>query len=97
MHNDWRALQAIAVLGYPPVLFPIENEWLILGPQPRDDLVSPAGASAGSGKRSRGRNETFARARSFSTRAAALTVIADAEIGGDFAGDGRWARQVTWV
>jgi hypothetical protein len=26
-----------------------------------------------------------------------LTVIANAEIGGDLAGDGRWARQVTWV
>ena len=65
MHSDRRALQAIAVLGYPPVLFPIENEWLILGPQPRDDLVPLAGASAVSGKRSRGRNETFAWARSF--------------------------------
>jgi hypothetical protein len=40
MHSDRRALQAIAVLGYPPVLFPIENEWLILGPQPRDSRAA---------------------------------------------------------
>ena len=42
-------------------------------------------------------NLARSRADASAARAAALTVIADAEIGGDFAGDGRWARQVTWV
>jgi hypothetical protein len=50
--------------------------------QPLIESASPVGRS---------------RADASAARAAALTVIANAEIGGDFAGDGRWARQVTWV
>ena len=73
----------------------------------RDHFSTRAGPVAiDAGQRAQGKpfppyllNVNLARSRADASaaRAAVLAVIADAEIGGDFAGDGRWARQVTWA
>ncbi|WP_247385680.1 hypothetical protein, partial [Bradyrhizobium sp. 143] len=39
LRSSSSALQAIAVLGHRSALLPIGNEQLIVGPQPRDDLI----------------------------------------------------------